>query len=225
MNIRHVLRSAGGLFGRLTAKAQERPSWCRDARPRADARDQRPAARTAQWVGGRATSDGWRARVAVDGGKVRVRTRTGRAITSAVPELDVFSEHDGRLLLNGELVAGAGRLADFCGLSGRRVSRQGSARVLFIAFDLLVDDEPIIDQPYERRRRALEQLVLRGLVVTPRYPGTDAGDLPAACEDTGMEGVVSKKLDSPYLPGKRTDAWRNVKCPPRADHARGRFSR
>ena len=49
--------------------------------------------------------------------------------------------------------------------------------------------------------------------MTPSYPWDDAAALIAACEDTGMEGVMLKRRDSPYVPGKRTDAWRKVKCP------------
>ena len=131
--------------------------------------------------------DGWRARVAVDRGKVRVRTRTGRVITSAVPDLAAFGEPDRDLLLDGELVSGAGRLADFYGLSGRLASKRGSEGVVFIVFDLLIDEQPIIDQPYHQRRQALEQLHLRGLIVTPSYPGDDADAL---------------------LPPARTPAWR-----------------
>ena len=89
--------------------------------------------------------------------------------------------------------------------------------------DLLIDDEPIIDRPYADRRRAVETLHLPALVVTPSYPWVDAPALLAACEDTGMEGVMLKRRDSPYLPGKRTDAWRKVKCAAWAEHGRQRF--
>jgi bifunctional non-homologous end joining protein LigD len=97
--------------------------------------------------------------------------------------------------------------------------------VVFVAFDLLVDGEPIIDQPYAGRRRALEALDLPCVAVTPSYPSEDAPALLEACEDTGMEGVVLKRLDSPYLPGKRTDAWRKVKCVAWSEHARRRYDR
>ena len=168
--------------------------------------------------------DGWRARVAVSQGRVVVRTRTGRAITHAVPGVAPFAGHGRRLLLDGEIVAGAGRLADFYGLSGRVAGRRGSTPVVFVAFDVLVDGEPVFDRTYTDRRRALEALQLPGLVVTPSYPGEDAHALLAACEDTGMEGVVLKRLDSPYLPGTRSDAWRKVKCTAWPQHARARFA-
>lgn len=170
--------------------------------------------------------DGWRARVALDRGKLTVRTRTGRVITAAVPELAPLRGHHGRLLLDGELVADAGRLEDFAGLSGRLAGRRRASHpVVFVAFDLLVHEEPIIDQSYADRRAALVALSLPEVIVTPSFPWDDAPALLAACEDTGMEGVMLKRLASPYLPGKRTDAWRKVKCSAWADQTRGRFGR
>ena len=59
--------------------------------------------------------------------------------------------------------------------------------------------------------------------MTPSYAVDDASALLAACEDTGMEGVVLKRLESPYLPGKRIDAWRKVKCAAWAERGRQRF--
>jgi bifunctional non-homologous end joining protein LigD len=51
--------------------------------------------------------DGWRATVLVDDGKVVVRTRRGHTITEMIPGLDALASR--RFLLDGELVAGAGR--------------------------------------------------------------------------------------------------------------------
>jgi bifunctional non-homologous end joining protein LigD len=96
---------------------------------------------------------------------------------------------------------------------------------VFAAFDFLLDEEPIIDQLYADRRRALEALHLPAVVVTPSYPWDDAAALLAACEDTGMEGVMLKRRDSPYVPGRRTDAWRKVKCPSWREQAGRRFAR
>ena len=169
--------------------------------------------------------DGWRARVAVDRGKLTVRTRTGRVITAAVPELAPLRGHEGRLVLDGELVAGAGRIGDFADLSGRLAGRRRASHpVVFVAFDLLVHEEPMLDQPYADRRAALVGLELPAVVVSPAYAWDDAPALLAACEDSGMEGVMLKRLDSPYLPGKRTDAWRKVKCATWGEHARARFA-
>jgi bifunctional non-homologous end joining protein LigD len=156
--------------------------------------------------------EGWRARVSVDRHKVTVRTRTGRAITHAVPGVAPFAvHHRARLLLDGEVVPATGRLVDFYGMAGDGVIG-GASAVVFVAFDVLVDDELVIDEPYAVRRRRLEAIDLPGLVVGPSYRSDEAAALLAACEATGTEDVVLKRADSPYLPGARTDAWRTAAC-------------
>ena len=154
--------------------------------------------------------EGWRARVSVDRHKVTVRTRTGRAITHAVPGVAPFAVHRrARLLLDGEVVPATGRLVDFYGMAGDGVG-PGASAVVFVAYDVLVDDRIVIDEPYAVRRRILEAIQLPGLVVGPRYRGDEAADLLAACEATGIDDVVLKRADSPYLPGAQTDAWRTA---------------
>jgi bifunctional non-homologous end joining protein LigD len=49
--------------------------------------------------------------------------------------------------------------------------------------------------------------------VLPRFEGTDAQDLLAACIDHDVEGIVLKRLRSRYRPGERSRDWRKVKAP------------
>lgn len=81
--------------------------------------------------------DGWRARVLVDGDCHVVRTRSGRAITDSVPSVAGVSGLN--VVLDGELVADAGRLDDFyrLGPSVARRPRIRGTEVTFVAFDLL----------------------------------------------------------------------------------------
>jgi ATP-dependent DNA ligase len=95
--------------------------------------------------------DGWRAMVVVDPslpGGVVVRTRRGHGITSAVPGIEVLAEIGHRVVLDGELVAGAGTAGDFYGLLPHLVGRRHpgpAAPVSFWAFDLLwIDGEGIV---------------------------------------------------------------------------------
>jgi len=66
--------------------------------------------------------------------------------------------------------------------------------------------------PYARRRERLDALGLSGhrWVATPWFPGGGA-DVLAASEENGLEGVVAKRLDSPYRPGQRSPDWRKTK--------------
>jgi bifunctional non-homologous end joining protein LigD len=165
--------------------------------------------------------DGWRAIVVVDPNRsdaVVVRTRRGHGITSAVPGIGALAELGQSVVLDGELVAGAGTAGDFYGLLPHLVGRRHPgppAPVSFWAFDLLwIDGEPLLDRPYLERRQQLEELRLAGPCgVLPRFPGPDAADLLAACTAHDVEGIVLKRLRSIYRPGERTRHWRKVKVP------------
>ena len=85
--------------------------------------------------------------------------------------------------------------------------------VSYVAFDLLhLDGRPTLELAYRERRGLLEELGLDGPHWrTPRY---HAGDGPAMVEASGaqgLEGVVAKRLDSPYEPGRRSGAWIKIK--------------
>ena len=165
--------------------------------------------------------DGWRVIVVVDPTRpdgVVVRTRRGHGITSAVPGIGALAELGQSVVLDGELVAGAGTAGDFYGLLPHLVGRRHPgppAPVSFWAFDLLwIDGEPLLDRPYHERRQRLEDLRLTGPCgVLPRFPGPDAADLLAACAAHDVEGIVLKRLRSIYRPGERTRHWRKLKTP------------
>ncbi|MEA2413120.1 MAG: bifunctional non-ous end joining protein LigD, partial [Thermoleophilaceae bacterium] len=83
----------------------------------------------------------------------------------------------------------------------------------FVAFDLLyLDGHALLDRPYEERRAMLEALDLNGphWRTPPWYRG-EGGPLLQATKEQGLEGVVAKRLDSPYCPGQRSRCWIKVK--------------
>ncbi len=147
--------------------------------------------------------DGWRVGVEVDD-FVRVWTRNGHEITDRVPSAQRLAGR--RIVLDGELISGAGTLADFYRLLGDLGRRGGSATI--VAFDVLaVDDEVVTGLPYIERRALLEKLELSGFVVAPSFPGTDLDPLLKSCGELGMEGIVLKRLSSIYRPGQRSSDW------------------
>jgi bifunctional non-homologous end joining protein LigD len=174
--------------------------------------------------------DGWRVIVTVDPGLpcgVAVRTRRGHSITDQVPGIAGLATGGRRMVLDGELVAGAGTAADFYGLLPHLVRRHHpapAAPISLWAFDLLwIDDEALVERPYLERRQRLEDLELAGPCrVLPRYPGPDAADLLGACGDHDVEGIVHKRLRSIYRPGERSRHWRKLKTPDWAAHHRPR---
>ena len=91
--------------------------------------------------------------------------------------------------------------------------QSGAGRLILMAFDLLsVDDEPVHTRPLEERRRLLEELLDPSVEEVRLSPAFDDGDaLLAAAKAQGLEGVVAKRADAPYRPGRRTPEWQKVK--------------
>jgi bifunctional non-homologous end joining protein LigD len=89
---------------------------------------------------------------------------------------------------------------------------RGSSLVYF-AFDLLEDDgEAIAALPLEQRKRRVAKLVKGNATI--RYSdhviGNGAAAFANACK-LGLEGIVSKRRDQPYAPG-RSETWLKIKC-------------
>ena len=167
--------------------------------------------------------DGVRAIVFVDGGRARAQSRNLLDITASYPELADLGEALGsrHVVLDGELVAFDEKGRSDFGLLQQRMKLTGAAvrrlmqevPVVYLVFDLLhLDGHSMTALPYAERREILESLGLSGpsWQVPPHFVG-DGEAVQAASLQQGFEGVMAKRLDSGYLPGKRTDAWRKIK--------------
>jgi bifunctional non-homologous end joining protein LigD len=156
--------------------------------------------------------DGWRVIVAVDDG-VRVWTRRGHEMTARLPELAPLADViDAPVVLDGELVAGQGRASDFYGVLPRVAARNRRAPLTFVAFDVLACDGPVIDEPYSKRRALLNRLQLHAdnWCTAPQLHGSVV-DVLRACAEHDLEGIVAKRVDSPYRPGERSSDWLKLK--------------
>lgn len=166
--------------------------------------------------------DGVRAVVGISGSQVRAVSRNHKDITEGYPELVRLPRQvtGRRLLLDGELVALDGSGApSFSLLQHRMHVRLPAARLVaqvpvrYYVFDLLhLNGSAIIGWPYQRRRDVLESLELEPgpATVPPGFTGDGYAVLAAATEH-GLEGVVAKRLDSRYEPGRRSHNW--IKTP------------
>jgi bifunctional non-homologous end joining protein LigD len=181
-----------------------------------------PAAEDADW-GYEFKWDGVRAMARVTDGRVELFSRKSTDITVRYPEVTrapaALAGHTA--LVDGEIVAldDQGR-PDFGMLQGR-MHRTGpevtalaaAAPVTYLVFDLLAwDGEDLTARPYAERRERLDELGLSGhrWAVTPWFRGGGA-EVLAASRDNQLEGLVAKRLDSPYRPGVRSPEWRKVK--------------
>jgi bifunctional non-homologous end joining protein LigD len=168
--------------------------------------------------------DGVRLLAYVQGGRVELRGRSGLDMTATYPELRGVGAALGMVecVLDGEVVAlDEGGVPRFERLQ-QRMNVTGDARIARLArsipvrfhvFDLLfLDGRSAMSLPYRDRRRLLEALELDG----PAW-GTPASHVGTGREmleftrEHGLEGVVAKRLDSRYEPGRRSDAWVKVK--------------
>jgi len=168
--------------------------------------------------------DGVRALVYVEGGRIRILSRNDRDVTSGYPELRALGAVLGtrQVVLDGEIVAlGASGRPDFQALQARmhvtdaaRARRLvGEVPVALMLFDVLhLDGRSTLHLPYDERRRLLESLALQG----PNWATPAAHEGPgravlAAAASGGLEGVVAKRRDAPYRPGRRDPSWVKVR--------------
>ena len=161
-----------------------------------------------------------RALVFHDGGEVVVQSRNGKELGRCFPELvaALRDELAPRCVLDGEVVVprevdGRTRL-DWDSLSQRIHPAESRVRILaeqtpahFIGFDALAaGDRPLIAEPFRVRRRALVESVGAGpwchVTRTTDDPQKGAEWLNTF-EGAGLDGVVAKRLDGAYLPGRR----------------------
>ncbi|RNG33518.1 ATP-dependent DNA ligase [Streptomyces botrytidirepellens] len=167
--------------------------------------------------------DGWRALLSVDAGRIVLRSRKGTDLVPAFPEIrSASTQLPDATALDGELVVWeSGRLA-FERLQGRLHRRgTGAARLAaqwpahFVAFDLLrLTGTATARWPYRRRRAALVDLFAEQQLTAPWTLCPSTTDPRTVREwltwtSTGLEGVVFKKLDSPYEPSVR--GWRKYR--------------
>jgi len=164
--------------------------------------------------------DGLRTEVLTDGSATVVRSSRGRDVSAQFPELGAFGTRLGTsAVLDGELVVFEGDRPSFPRVlqrlnTGRPTEQTLAANpVVYVAFDLLVlDSNPLLDLPYSTRRQVLADLVDDDprWRVPPSVPG-GASQLLELARQRDLEGIVVKRIDSPYRPGARTSNWRKVK--------------
>jgi len=172
--------------------------------------------------------DGMRAILHCNRAEWKVRTRSLRDVTRAWPELAVLREtlQERAVVLDGEIVAlDEEGVPSFERLQPRMHAAPpvgaelvGRVPAVYVVFDLLwLDGEWLTSRPYDERRDMLSAVLPSGpswnvaaRLAEPAGRSYEAA-MEHACRGLGLEGVVAKRRDSPYLPGVRSHAWRKVK--------------
>lgn len=180
-----------------------------------------------------AKDEGWAVEIKWDGvraiaycrpGRLALETRNLNDVTSQYPEVRRLTRQLGmcEAVLDGEIVAfdddgrpSFARLQQRIHQTSEAVirNRMKSHPVTFVIFDLLyLEGRNLMALPYRRRRELLEELELFGPSwQTPASSTGNARELLAASGEQGLEGLVLKRLDSAYSPGKQTGGWLKVK--------------
>ncbi|MDR7402295.1 MAG: ATP-dependent DNA ligase [Armatimonadota bacterium] len=162
--------------------------------------------------------DGIRCQVHSDGSRIAIYSRTLDEVTASFPELHAdLRSLAGRYVLDGEIVAWKDGPLPFVRLQQRLRRKDPDAvreevPVVLWAFDLLhLDGADLVDLPLRERRRLLQSLRWGEAVrLAASAPVAIAADLAARfrqAREAGYEGVVVKRPDSPYLPGRRGRLW------------------
>jgi bifunctional non-homologous end joining protein LigD len=168
--------------------------------------------------------DGIRTVLFCDHGHLTLQGRNFTDFTPRYPEVRELARELGarRLILDGEVVAfdDEGR-PSFERLQTRMHLASDSAvrrrmrdtPVTYVIFDLLyLDGHSTMPLSYEDRRRVLEALALEGPAWrTPAYHRGEGTVLLEATRELGIEGILAKRLDCPYEPGRRSSGWIKVK--------------
>jgi bifunctional non-homologous end joining protein LigD len=158
--------------------------------------------------------DGYRAIARVAGGEATLTSRRGNDLTERFRGVASALEAALRTpdaVLDGEVCA-----LDEHGRSSFSAMQQGKKEtpIVYYVFDVLeVDGEPLVDLPLVERRERLEGLLdRRSRTVRISETFEDGKALFEAVKKEGLEGVVAKRKDSRYLPGRRTRDWLKVKA-------------
>jgi bifunctional non-homologous end joining protein LigD len=181
--------------------------------------------------------DGYRVIAFVGGGAARLQSRRGLDLTPFFPELaaELAAQPGGQLVLDGEIVAldPTGR-PSFNALQNRAqlksaaeiAAAQRDTPVVLVCFDLLhFAGVNLRAAAYADRHRYLAQCLAPSAHLQLVHSSEDAAQLYDAALGLGFEGIMAKKLDSPYHSGQRSRAWLKVKAAQSAEFVIGGYTR
>ncbi|NLX90762.1 MAG: hypothetical protein GXZ07_04140 [Firmicutes bacterium] len=155
--------------------------------------------------------DGMRLLAYWDGVKLLLQGKSLKDKTASYPELAVLPElvKGQSFLLDGELISLKGGKPCFFTLMQRENSSPFSRiPVYYMVFDLLLlDGTWLLERPWEARQELLQNSLEKHDLVSVTKNYADGKNLLEAVAERGMEGVVTKKRGTPYVPGPRKSSY------------------
>jgi bifunctional non-homologous end joining protein LigD len=181
--------------------------------------------------------DGYRVIATLENGDVRLISRRGLDYTPFFPEIvaEFKAQAVESMVLDGELVAlDADGRPSFNALQNRAqlktereiADAQRASPVVLLCFDLLhFAGLNLRNSPYVDRRRYLAQCVLPSAHMQLVHASDNAEKLYEASLASGFEGIVAKKKDGIYQPGKRSQLWLKIKATQTHDFVVGGYTK
>ena len=180
--------------------------------------------------------DGYRVIATVQGPKITLTSRRGIDLTPFFPEVvaELATQAVGQMVLDGEVIAleSNGR-PSFNAIQNRAQAKspqqiaevQRTHPAVFMCFDLLhFAGINLRSAPYIERRRYLTQCLLPAAHIQLIHTSDDAESLYKAALESGFEGIVAKRLGSPYEPGRRSPHWLKIKSTHTAEFVIGGYT-
>jgi DNA ligase D-like protein (predicted ligase) len=154
--------------------------------------------------------DGYRALGIKSAGRARLISRNGNDFSVRFPSIaNALSNLPDETVVDGEVVA-----LDETGRPSFNVLQNynhAATPLQFYAFDLLhLAGKNLLDRPLDERRELLRAKVMprmQGEVLFSETLEASAAEVVAAVKEQGLEGVITKRRDSLYEPGRRSGAW------------------
>ena len=164
--------------------------------------------------------DGIRAVVYV-GETISILSRNNNDLTRSFPELAELTKLTSNVVLDGEIIVMKGGRPDFQTVAKRiKASKPGDIEHMasetpctYVVFDILEKDgESLTGKPLSERKKILRESLRDGKnVIVSSYVVGEGEAYYEAAIAKGLEGIVAKRLDSPYRPGERSREWLKVK--------------
>ena len=160
--------------------------------------------------------DGYRMQARVEKGKAKLLTRKGLDWTQRFPEIAAACAKLPDGIIDGEICALNKEGASDFGLLQTALSDRKTGGLIYYVFDcLFADGTDLRGEDLEARKQGLEGLLKHlgksgRVVFVPHFASSGDAMLDAACR-MDLEGVISKRLDAPYMSG-RGDNWTKSKC-------------
>lgn len=157
--------------------------------------------------------DGYRAITYVADGKVEIRSRNNQLLNQSFPEIELGLSHvKVDLIIDGEIAVLDQRgVSQFELIQNYAKNREGVLR--YFVFDLLsYNSTYLFSVPLTKRTQMLKEIIKESDIIKISKSFDNYGiKFFEEIKKLGIEGIVAKKKESKYYPGKRTNEWLKIK--------------